>query len=68
MQKSVKGRTVQWQFEPRKIYAFLTEKVVVDKDLLEPAVLDAMGGITTRPQTPEEEALDDHMFSPLPDV
>lgn len=66
MEKVMKGRTVQWKFSPKRIYAYLMDKMVVDQDLLEPDVIDAMGGIVTKVQTAEEEAKDDWMFV-LPD-
>jgi hypothetical protein len=62
MKKSMKGRTVQWNFEPRKIYAFLTELMVVDQDLLEPAAIDALGGIVSLLQTEKEMADDEELF------
>ena len=66
MTKVMKGRTVQWKFSPKLIYAHLMEKMVVDQELLEPDVLDAMGGIVSKVQTAEEEANDDALFV-LPD-
>ena len=57
---------VRWKFSPKLIYAHLMEKMVVDQELLEPDVLDAMGGIVSKVQTAEEEANDDALFV-LPD-
>jgi len=62
MVKVMKGRTVQWRFSPKKIYAMLMDKMVVDRELLEPDVIEALGGIVSKIQTPEEEAKDDWMF------
>ena len=65
MTKVMKGKTVQWMFSPKLIYAHLMEKMVVDQELLEPDVLDAMGGIVSKVQTAEEEANDDAMFASM---
>jgi hypothetical protein len=56
---------VRWRFSPKLIYAHLMEKMVVDQELLEPDVLDAMGGIVSKVQTAEEEANDDAMFASM---